>query len=198
MLSHICLDMDGVIADFQRAALWAFGWMVDEDNGCEKGAKLTHVEGKFGTYPWGDWNIHTAIGVTEQEFWDRLHGEQNFFSTLSPTRDALAIIGRIKRSGVPFTICTSPSRDSRDATAKIDWMRAVLLEPHFRDYMVGPNKPLFAKPDVLLIDDSPKNVAAFEAAGGRTLLWPQYWNASYRLRNQKLTVLDATLKNFGV
>ena len=46
-----------------------------------------------------------------------------------------------------------------------------------RQFLIGPSKHLCAKPGVLLIDDSDKNVAAFQEQGGSSLLVPRPWNS---------------------
>lgn len=179
MIRHICLDMDGVLSDFQTAALAAFGWrQTDEPH--PDGVRLVHETQGEKIYPWAEWGIASVIGVTDQKFWEHVHAQENFFSTLQEMADARALIDFIRSTGIPFTVCTSPSDDPRDAHAKTLWMRKFLGVHRFRDMMVGPQKYLMANPHHLLIDDSVSNVRKFSDYGGQAFLWPQYWNPAHR------------------
>ena len=196
MIRHICLDMDGVLSDFQTSALGAFGWTASGET--RDGIRLTHEVHGERVYPWSEWGIASVIGVTDREFWERLHASDNFFSTLRETAEARSLIDFIKSTGIPFTVCTSPSDDPRDAASKTLWMRKFLGVERFRDMMVGPQKYLMAHPQHLLIDDSPTNVLKFSDYGGNAFLWPQYWNPSYRGRDEKLSLLKQWMHHLGV
>lgn len=193
MIEHVLLDMDGVLTDFQAAALGVFGYRIVGES--VEGMILRGDDGDEITYPFGLWEIPKVLGVSANEFWTKLHeAGDSFFATLPRTPDIDAIFEIIRRRNLPFHICTSPSLDSRDATAKINWMRAYLGDQSFGDYMVGKDKWLMGyNPNALLIDDSPTNCHKFREKGGQAYLWPQYWNSAHEFRNDRLRSLELML-----
>jgi len=128
MMDHVLLDMDGVLSNFQRQAMWMFGYLQRPDSNPPdpQGVIFAHATQADILYPFGEWSIPTVLGVSNNEFWDHLHSDGSFFAELPVLDGAKELLSFIQNSGVPFTICTSPSLDSRDATAKIEWMRRLL------------------------------------------------------------------------
>ena len=52
------------------------------------------------------------------------------------------------------------------------------------DFMIGTQKYLLAKPDVVLIDDQHKNIDLFREHGGQAILFPQPWNENYAITDR--------------
>jgi len=197
MVDHILLDMDGVLSDFQRAAMGMFGYTRSTTSHHPGGVMFSHEDDTAGQgygdrlYPYGEWDIPSVLGISANTFWNKLHLNENFFAKLPVLEGARELLDFIRNSGIPFTICTSPSLDAEDATAKVRWMRTLLEDSNFMDYMVGPQKWLMANPCHLLIDDSPVNCEAFRkprgsSPGGQAFLWPQYWNEAHSAREDRL------------
>ncbi len=82
---------------------------------------------------------------------------------------------RVGRTGVFFL--TSPTLDADSVAGKLEWIQTATPSWMHRQYMIGPAKHLCAKPNTLLIDDSDKNVKAFQEHGGEALLIPRPWNS---------------------
>lgn len=160
-LRHIFLDMDGVIVDFMTSSLELHG-----------GGHLLE------TWPPGEKDAHTLLGITRGQFWKKLDAAgAQFWSDLPPypwTFDLLSLLRRI----APVTILTSPSMSHDCPGGKILWMRKHLGKG-FRDYLIGPSKHLLAHPDTLLVDDKESNVEKFRSAGGQAILFPRPWNSNH-------------------
>jgi hypothetical protein len=59
-------------------------------------------------------------------------------------------------------------------------------DPKFRNYVMGPAKHLCANSKHVLIDDYDRNINNFKAAGGHTILFPQFWNVAHDFQGDKL------------
>jgi len=154
----IFLDMDGVIADFAGGAAEIFGYDVEE-------------------WPAGVYDIAEVFGESEPAIWDKIERDAGFWVTLKAYPWSTAIVDLCRKNG-RTVIASSPSRDPASLSEKARWLRV-----HYPDiyeegaYMFGPAKELLAgAPGAVLIDDNPKNIESFEAAGGLGILFPQRWN----------------------
>lgn len=184
-IKHILLNQDGVLADFQAGALRCFGYEIGAET--DKGVKLTRLVGGPKLYPFGEWSIPSVLGLTNSKFWRNVESRPYFFTNLEPLEDARELMQVILDSGIPFTICTSPSLGPQSAAGKIVWMRKFLDLPNFKDYMIGSQKWLMSNPGHLLIDDSPKNCRDFRRRNdGEVYLWPQYWNEGHAYRRDRV------------
>lgn len=178
MISRVLIDMDGVLCDFMTAALAAAGINAGHDS-------IT------------DWNFFEAHSMSEEEFWQRIDNREithGFWSGLQPYEWCHQLIRAATLGGqIPYTIATSPSRDPNCAKGKVEWIQKHLGQD-FRDFVIGPRKSLMAREDVLLIDDSDQNVEKFAAAGGRTILFPQPWNANREWLNAGRDRIDYVVR----
>ncbi len=156
-VNHILLDLDGVLCDFFKGALDLFGFDVSN-------------------YPAEEYDIEKVVGVSATQFWKRVTETEDFWVNLKPYPWADGLLATIESLGIPWTIATAPSFDPYCVKQKVEWMRKH-IHPHFTSYMMGKQKHLMAKPDVLLIDDSDRNVGPFIAAGGQAILFPARWNS---------------------
>lgn len=173
---HFLLDMDGVLANFCKAAHAAH----DRDY---KPESIT------------EFNMAKIWGISPKEFWEPLNG-QAFWEGLEPYPWANELYTGLK-SIAPVTICTAPSGDPHCVPGKLAW-----LDKHLNvgipDVIFANKKHLLAKPGNVLIDDSPAKVRAYIAEGGTALIFPQHWNSGYRiagLDGWKATVGNARLIN---
>jgi 5'(3')-deoxyribonucleotidase len=164
IIKHILLDMDGVIADLQRAI-------------CE----LLNKPEALDTWPLGQWEIETGLGLPAIDIWDRIEdaGESLWTDRIQPypwTRELIALVNET----APYTIATIPTQDPCCASGKLRWLyQHVRLG--MRNHAFVPDKALMAKPTVVLIDDSDFNVRRFRGCGGWAILFPQRWNANHHL-----------------
>lgn len=166
----ICLDIDGVLADFVGAT-----------------AKLMGFDPAIVTC----WNYFDKIGITESHFWDRIHSQgENFWADLEPY-PWMADLVKACQDVAPTILLTSPSSCSTSAAGKVRWMKRHLGD-RFRDYLIGSKKEFCAHGDSVLIDDSDANCDKFGAHGGYAILFPQPWNLGRDLDGCKL---ERTIKN---
>lgn len=149
---HILLDMDGVLADFLSQAC--------------------HIH-KQPLESVDRWDFYESWGLTAEQFWLPLRGRA-FWANLEPYHWARRLYYTLA-SQYDVTIATSPNKDPDCASGKVDWLYRYFGED-FRDYLIGPEKWLMAKPGHLLIDDNADTCRKFIELGGNAVLFPQPWN----------------------
>lgn len=145
-MRRLYLDLDGVLADFDRGYLEHFGKLPSE--------------------------------VSDEELWQNLNATPDFFDSLHPMKGAmLAFAGLRALSPAILTAC--PRTNYHEAAAnKRRWVHRYLgQDVTVLPCMGGTNKPVFmhAYGDVL-VDDMPKNVNAWRAAGGVGVLHEGDWD----------------------
>lgn len=140
-MQRIFLDLDGVMADFDR-----------------------HFFECFGKEP------TSKSGVDDNELWALVHGHGNFFRTMPLMPGAMEFYMQLIMEGIEPIILTAASKKHYPEMAiqKMDWVRQhmgnqILVIPTYG----SSSKPLFMqnKGDIL-IDDYRKNCDRWEAAGG--------------------------------
>lgn len=164
---HILLDMDGVISDFMGAILE----LHDQGHLLEQ-------------WPPGERDYAGVLGMTKDEFWKPVDSVGGRFWSEFPPYPWLDELLALLKQTASITISTSPSRSAACASAKVEWLRQHFQEPLFMDFMIGTQKYLMAKPDVVLIDDQHKNVDLFRKHGGQAILFPQPWNENYAITDR--------------
>jgi len=157
---NIYLDMDGVCCDFVGAVCRLFGKPELIDN-----------------YPWDQWDIAGILDITEEELWTKVSNRgmewwadmdaYPWFWSLYQGLDDLS----------PVTFLSSPTHDPQSLAGKLRWIQS-RLGYRCTNYILTPrkNKALLARPGDILIDDSPKSIDDWNAAGGIGWLWRQRWN----------------------
>jgi 5'(3')-deoxyribonucleotidase len=154
----ILLDMDGVIANFIDAAIDATG------------VPISHSE-------WLTWNAHVSHR-SDDEFWQAIADRPSFWLNIKPYPWAKELF-EMCREVAPVVFCSTPVTDPKCASQKIEWLRTHgFMAADGNDYILTHNKGLMGHPSRVLIDDGDHNIKAFEAAGGKTILFPQPWNAA--------------------
>lgn len=184
-MNRVCfLDLDGVLADFPRAAIRAHG--CDPDSIYRVGSP-------------GPMHIHEALEMSAEEFWAPLN-KAEFWEEIPPTPEA-ADIARFAREYYEdeVYIASSPSLDPTCMVGKVRW-----IERHFpklrRRWFMTPNKHLLAKPGAMLIDDFDSNCDKFRDLGGRCFLVARPWNSMHRAEPRivnDLVFLLETMKKMG-
>ena len=114
-----------------------------------------------------------------------------FWSGLSPTPWADELVSLARAAG-SCAIATSPSASPDSTAGKLRWMQQ-RFGKRFRDFVITPHKHLLAGPGRLLIDDSPKHIDAFRAAGGEALLFPTWENGQRQPGVDPMDMVRATL-----
>lgn len=158
-MKTILLDMDGVLADFVQMACAANGRM---DITC--------------LWPDGKTGLHDALGLSMTSFWEGIDAcGEGFWSQMGIYPWALELWRHCNDVADEVHILTSPSQNPQSLSGKLRWMNTH-FGPNFRNFLVGPQKHLCAKPNTLLIDDRSSNCRKFREHGGRAILFPQPWN----------------------
>lgn len=167
----ICLDLDGVITKFVEGA-----------------AKVIGYDPKVVT----EWDYYHLVGETEQSFWDKIDAvSPDFWANLELYDWAYELIFLCQTYG-EIIFLTSPSRSALSSQGKVLWMQKH-FGFNFRQYLIGPKKEFCANTNTILIDDSDKNIHKFEKAGGKTILFPQPWNANRNLTSDRMPYMRRIL-----
>lgn len=176
-IDHVFVDLDGVLADFTRAALRA--------HGCE------HL---MQAWPEGESDVAKVMGISRTQFWDRIDGlGASFWKGLEPYPWFASLIEYVG-SVAPFTLLTAPTLSPDCTSGKIAWIYQHFPKEkgrRFTNFLIGHRKHLLAAPGRVLIDDSEENVAAFQASGGLGVLFPQAWNRLHSISEPSAFVQQA-------
>lgn len=140
-MQRLFLDLDGVMADFDR-----------------------HFRDCFGKDP------TSKGGVDDAELWALVHGHGNFFRTMPIMEGAMVFYAELLMNGFKPIILTAASKQhyAEMAVQKMDWVRATMgKDPLVLPVYGSSSKSLFVqnKGDIL-IDDYLKNCYRWEKAGG--------------------------------
>ncbi len=144
-VKRIFVDMDGVVADFLTGCSEMMGKPLTSD---DKG--------------------HTEYDLRKEELTNK-----RLFGMLPPMVDYADLIGYIKHTNLPWEILTAAGTVNRELVVydKNRWVRKY-IDPTVVVTCTysGSQKGAFAKEGYVLIDDRPKNLAAWEEAGGIGIL----------------------------
>ena len=117
---------------------------------------------------------YSGLGLSAQEFWDRVPYEVWSDCPKSELFDFTIkfAVGFAGESNV--FILTSPVDGPGCIEGKISWIEKYWPFPG--QYIITKHKHLLAGPDRLLIDDSVDNINSFRKGGGIGILFPRPWN----------------------
>jgi hypothetical protein len=147
-ITKLYLDLDGVIADFDKKYKELFNIVPSE---AERNKKF-------------------------EPFFNEFIDKQSF-ATLDLMPNAIELMDYLRQTGIPIEILSSTSSERRDAQIrpqKMKWLKdheiefPVILVPGAR------LKQTYATPDSILIDDTPKNITQWQEAGGIGILYKDY------------------------
>lgn len=171
MITHILLDVDGVLANF-----------------CEGVGVLFNKT----DYEFSDWKFYEEWGLTDEEFWQKIDAAPHFWENLPQYEWFDDILSAVRDTSIPFTLMTSPSFSPNCYYGKRKWI-IDRFGSNFTACILGSRKYLLAKPTTVLIDDSNKNCKKFAEHGGRYILFPQPWNKNARLCNDRIKYVTGEL-----
>lgn len=181
MIQKICLDQDGVLADFVGAA-------------CRAHARSSPFEDPANR---GAWDIAKLWGISEEDFWAPLQGE-NFWVNLEKTPEADMIVAAAQKMVGVANVCilTTPDQSAHCIPGKRAWMAKNF--PYLAKQMIFTGvKRFLAAPNTLLIDDGEHNVDPFRGAGGNAILVPRMWNRSFALAKDARSMVQSDLELFN-
>lgn len=174
------VDLDGVLADFMSHA-----------------HKFHNLDYSYEDYPYpmAEWDcLPPESGrLTTEQFWDAL--DEDFWASTPWMPDGQEILDVIESYAGPKEICllTAPTRSPGCAAGKMAWIRRELPK-YRRQFLIGNSKQFCASKDTVLIDDADRNIDAFKAAGGLTVLVPRKWNSNYELDGFTVDVVDERIR----
>lgn len=163
----IFLDADGVLADFDKAAMEVHGRTIDW---------------LMAVRPRGLWDLTHPLGVTLDEFWEPIHNAgADFWENIELLPWAGELIKMLQ--GLDWYVVTAPStykEGSPSYHGKIKW-----LERHFgwriSKCLLTSDKHLLARKGAILIDDRESNINAFTEAGGEGIIFPSLGNCLHSM-----------------
>lgn len=169
-IERIFLDVDGVLVDFVGGAL-----------------KLFEAEALLETWPAGEYDICKVLSVEPAEFWAKITLQGPTWWLRLPSYPWAEKLYRLAAAVASVSLLTTAPRDPGSFTGKALWCQNFLAringgEPSAqRGFTITAEpKANFARPDILLIDDSDQQVRDFVVDAGRVLAFPQPWNRFHR------------------
>jgi len=170
MIRRIFLDVDGVLANWNKGAHQIHG--LPYDDGVEGYQKWPYKRGPEG---W-DWNKDPKVNLSIAEmfapmgfdFWDQLewlHGGKELVSYL------------LTEHGDKLYLLTAPALTKGAVDGRLSWIAREIPELRKRT-IICSCKEACANDDALLIDDCTKNVESFVQAGGRAIMVPRPYNTN--------------------
>ncbi len=167
---QICLDVDGVLADFVTAAIELHGGDVPT------------IVNEMTTTQQRD--ITKALDITPTQFWKNINeAGHEFWENLEPYPWAMELWYHCTKIA-STTLCTSPSLHPTSVYGKVLWIKKHFGDS-FEDFHIGSKKNFLARPGAVLIDDFAKNTKSFmgSGSGATSILFPQPWNNNSKYTN---------------
>ena len=177
--TRIFLDLDDVCNDFTMYALKSTGclpWTATPDA----------YDPKWGFDIIAAANaLHSFCTFTSKTFWDLMTRE--VWASLPESKEFRSLLSKCEELVGRENICilTTPIIDPDCAAGKLEWIYEHFPTWMHRQFFIGPQKWLLARPDALLIDDSDLNIKKFRDAGGQALLVPRPWNSLHGYNTRK-------------
>lgn len=174
------LDMDGCLVDMHTPCLKAY-----------------HLEKLLepGNWPTTTNLLNEAAGVAKDRYWDKINADFNWWFSLEPYPWTLDLVRFLRTHFRTLRITTHP----QDTDASYRGKRAA-IEKHFGSghpkIIFIEEKHLLARPDRLLIDDTPAIVKAWRQAGGFGMVFPRPWNTTSSAYLTPFAMMAGFLMNF--
>ena len=178
MSVKIFVDLDEVLGDWLTPALSIWGYDP---------SKLFAAWDKLSPRPW---DVFQVIDMHPSEAWKAIEiAGASFWANLPLLPHAKQLIKTCEAIG-ETTILTSPSLHSSSYAGKVQWLGRHFGRGFARGRaLIGASKHVVARPGAVLIDDSPANCKAWEAEGGRAILFPGYGNDLHPHRERALNYI---------
>ena len=167
----VYLDVDGVLANFNKAACKALG--------------VSYPPLKWHWYKDVLDGFNKLNEICTFDFWENLEWMP----------DGTKIFEEITNQ-FPFSkilLITAPMPNKESATGKWKWIDKQLPGFSNQTIITQVSKSLLAKPNTLLIDDKTQNVDEFRQAGGQTILVPRPWNSLHLLADKSVEIVKQQL-----
>jgi 5' nucleotidase, deoxy (Pyrimidine), cytosolic type C protein (NT5C) len=174
----ILLDIDEVLVDFIGPAceLW---------NSTREAAEAHWLAGVWDMIP----PLSKALGLTEsmppEVFWTAFRNHSSFWPTLPLLPWFHELLAAVSLIDPEYHLISAPTLCHSSYTGKVLWIKKLFGEK-FDRFALTPHKELFARPDIVLIDDRDSNVEKFRAKGGFAIVFPRYHNSQHRFRKDPM------------
>ena len=168
-VSRIFIDMDGVLADFL------------------KGVEAPEYLGEPLT---NDDEGHTTYDLRKKELTDK-----RLFANLPPMVDMYELLAYVRHCETPWEILTAAGHVNRELVVydKTEWIKRY-VDPNVvvTCTFSGTQKAAYAYEGSVLIDDRPKNIKAWEEAGGIGIVHTSAKNTINKLKELRnnITALE--------
>lgn len=165
-ITHVYVDMDGVLANFPKQAL--------------KACKCDELIGHYPQTP-NKWEMHEELGYdNDDDFWNDIRDYPCFWETMEPYPYLKRLVGEIKRAcnkaGALFSVASKPDKTIDGYAGKRAWYEKYLEHLGFEELILIGKKEKLAGVGKLLIDDKSSNCHKFYQHGGWAEIFPQPWN----------------------
>lgn len=157
------VDMDGVLCDLVTPAMHAHGrtdLLVD------------------GAWPKGEYDLHSVVGVSYDEFWGEIEKYGFlFWQQLEPYHWMQELLDLANQAAAEVVLITHPTGAPSSSFGKHKWIQRHFGK-QFTDFIItGAEKWRVAAPGRLLIDDCDDNVNDWIDRDGIGLLFPAQCNS---------------------
>lgn len=170
----VYLDVDGVLASFNKAMYQVFGLPYSY-----------HFIEKWHWFP----TIHqTTETVSAKCTFDVVSN----FEWIHDGRTIFDLVAT-KFNQKNIYLLTTPMPNVEFASGRWAWIKKHLPDFYWQTIICPAPKKLLAKPDTLLIDDNTKNVDEFRQAGGQTILVPRPWNSLHLFADKSAEIVKQQL-----
>jgi 5'-nucleotidase len=172
----ILVDLDGVLADFDREFLSRWRERHPDEVYYELADRTTfYVHEQYGP------KLHAKVRA--------ITSEMGFFRNLPPVEDGIAVLVQLVEWGHDVVICTSPMSSTQTChQEKFDWVLEHLGPQFARNMMIVKDKTM-VRGD-FLIDDRPEFKGKYEPVWEH-ILFHQPYNTSVQNRRRIMNWLDA-------
>lgn len=154
---RIALDLDGCIVYWEKSAAETCG--VDYKD--EKIRQQIKDGKRMETFVGGNSKMWPMIDKGGEEWWEDMEK--------TPWADDLVAL--LKKETKDFFFLSSPSKSPICYAGKIKWVLKNYPKED-RSLFLGCKKHFVANPNILLVDDTDKNVKKFREYGGHAFKWP--------------------------
>lgn len=172
---RVFLDVDGVLANFNKGAFEALG-----------------LEYNYHHPALNEWHWYEYFGISLKKL--NAVCDIGFWANLEWIHDGKQILDVVESRFDDIYLLTTPMPHPGSGTGKILWIEKHLPRYAKRTIITQAPKHILAGPDCLLIDDRDENVAEFVAAGGVGILISRPWNRGRGWADDTLEVVKNSLE----
>ncbi len=142
----------------------------------------------------GVYQIENILGISRNEFYSALEGNEDFWSNLEPFPYMMDLYEHCLKIAPTFLL-TKPTLDPASLSGKLKWIHKHFGN-NFDNYIMTRYKFHCAAKDRVLVDDYDKNIVEFREKNGNGILFPTITNNRFALKGNCLEVVKEELETF--